>query len=225
MRYFISDIHIQHRLMLRTRGYESFEAMHDDIVKRWNSKVTKGDTVYIIGDVSFGDYEQTKAVLDRLNGQKILIKGNHDRHNKRKMRTSEFLKMGFKDVMDEDIIKIHDDKTGQKVDFYLKHYPYSWHPLKEWWQRLRKKAVHRSYNQLYPKYTEMWHIHGHHHGGDEVHDNEINVSWETVGGVPVCETKILEIRRKQLDKPRWMRYIERIIGRTLTGAVDYHEDY
>ena len=87
MRYFISDIHIQHRLMLRTRGYESFEAMHDDIVKRWNSKVTKCDTVYIIGDVSFGDYEQTKAVLDRLNGQKILIKGNHDRHNKRKMRT------------------------------------------------------------------------------------------------------------------------------------------
>ena len=116
MRYFISDIHIQHRLMLRTRGYESFEAMHDDIVKRWNSKVTKSDTEYVIGDVSFGDYAQTKAVLDRLNGQKILIKGNHDRHNKRKMRTPEFLKMGFKDVMDEDIIKIHDDKTGQKVD-------------------------------------------------------------------------------------------------------------
>ena len=45
----------------------------------WNSRVNKKDTVYILGDLSFGDVEQKRKLFQRLNGNKVLILGNHDK--------------------------------------------------------------------------------------------------------------------------------------------------
>ena len=50
--------------------------------KNWNRLVAPGDTVVIPGDISWAmELEQALpdlAFLNRLNGQKILLKGNHD---------------------------------------------------------------------------------------------------------------------------------------------------
>lgn len=52
--------------------------MHDEIKKRWNEKVTNGDTVYFLGDVAMrGKNEDLIAYVSTLKGQKVLIKGNH----------------------------------------------------------------------------------------------------------------------------------------------------
>ena len=51
---------------------EGDEAMVD----RWNATVCKGDKVYVLGDVAF--HKTHLATVGRLNGNKILIKGNHD---------------------------------------------------------------------------------------------------------------------------------------------------
>lgn len=222
-RFFISDIHLFHNLMLKHRGYVSFEEMHQDIINHWNKVVHKGSTVYVVGDFTFGEFEESKNILNKLNGRKILIKGNHDRKTKRQLKTKDWLDMGFFDVMDEDIVKIHSEKENKKIEFHLKHYPYSWHWLKKLYTQIFGKEIKRTYNQLYPKWTEMWHIHGHHHGGCLVHDNEINVSWETLNGKPISEHEILKIREKQLSKSKILRFVERVLGRQLKGPKDYHE--
>lgn len=52
--------------------------MNEALIFNWNSKVNPGDTIYHIGDFSFGSADKNKAIFHRLNGNKILIRGNHD---------------------------------------------------------------------------------------------------------------------------------------------------
>ncbi len=77
-----SDLHFYHKNILNfckdTRPYTDVDDMNDSIVTTWNYNVHPDDTVYILGDVSFANSVKTAAILARLNGTKILIKGNHD---------------------------------------------------------------------------------------------------------------------------------------------------
>lgn len=78
--YFISDLHLFHinSIKFEDRPFGDFETMHDEIKKRWNEKVTNGDTVYILGDVAMrGKNEDLIAYVSTLKGLKVLIKGNH----------------------------------------------------------------------------------------------------------------------------------------------------
>ena len=53
--------------------------MHKYIKEKWNRKITNGDTVYILGDVALrGINTKLIALVAKLKGNKILIKGNHD---------------------------------------------------------------------------------------------------------------------------------------------------
>ena len=46
------------------------------MIKAWNDVVRKGDTVYHLGDVSVS--RRGIKLMERMNGRKILIRGNHD---------------------------------------------------------------------------------------------------------------------------------------------------
>lgn len=73
---FISDLHFGHTNMAIKRGFE-FVADHDNyIVNQWNKVVNKKDTTYILGDITMekANYE----ILDKLNGIKHIVLGNHD---------------------------------------------------------------------------------------------------------------------------------------------------
>lgn len=52
--------------------------MNEYIIKKWNSVVKTEDIVYHLGDVGFGTTEMLKELVGRLNGTKILLRGNHD---------------------------------------------------------------------------------------------------------------------------------------------------
>ena len=60
----------------------NWENYMQKIQENWNNTVCCDDTVVIVGDVSWGmNFDQAKADFDfvnRLNGNKIVIKGNHD---------------------------------------------------------------------------------------------------------------------------------------------------
>lgn len=60
MNYYISDLHLFHEASIGFDGrpFRNLEEMHAEIVRKWNSKVTNGDTVYILGDMSV-DYRIT----------------------------------------------------------------------------------------------------------------------------------------------------------------------
>jgi calcineurin-like phosphoesterase family protein len=58
------------------RPWDSVEEMDEEMIKRWNETVGPKDKVYHLGDVVIN--RKSLQILDRLNGDKVLIKGNHD---------------------------------------------------------------------------------------------------------------------------------------------------
>lgn len=82
MRYYIADLHFCHENLntrMDCRGFESGEAMNEYMIAQWNSRVRKRDEVVILGDFCISKKgEVANAILERLNGKKYLIIGNHD---------------------------------------------------------------------------------------------------------------------------------------------------
>ena len=60
------------------RPFKDTTEMNEYIIKKWNSAVKEDDIVYHLGDVGFGTTEMLKELIGRLNGKKILLRGNHD---------------------------------------------------------------------------------------------------------------------------------------------------
>ena len=81
MIYFTSDTHYFHKNVIEfcKRPYKNLEDMHNGLITNWNSVVRPNDTIYHLGDFSFGRNDETIEVIKKLNGYKILIMGNHDR--------------------------------------------------------------------------------------------------------------------------------------------------
>lgn len=81
MIYFISDTHFYHSNIIKycNRPFMDVNEMNETIINNWNSIVTKDDTIYHLGDFCLSSDDEIKNVFNRLNGNKILIRGNHDR--------------------------------------------------------------------------------------------------------------------------------------------------
>lgn len=79
--FFTSDLHFFHKNVIRfdNRPFTSVEDMNEALIRNWNRKVKNDDLVYILGDISWGNDEETCEIFARLNGRKVLIKGNHDK--------------------------------------------------------------------------------------------------------------------------------------------------
>jgi len=60
----------------KLRPWDSVEEMDEEMVKRWNETVKPTDKVYHLGDVVIN--RKALSIMHRLNGDKVLIKGNHD---------------------------------------------------------------------------------------------------------------------------------------------------
>ena len=83
--FLISDTHFGHAGVCRflrndgvtkLRPWDSPEEMDEYMVKAWNERVRPKDKVYHLGDVVINRKHLT--TLGRLNGDKVLIRGNHD---------------------------------------------------------------------------------------------------------------------------------------------------
>ncbi len=82
MIYFTSDLHFYHSTMPKVgrRLFGTAQEKNEFLVEQWNDTVGDSDEVYLLGDVSDGDGEETNRILERLNGTKYLVIGNHDRY-------------------------------------------------------------------------------------------------------------------------------------------------
>ena len=78
---YIADWHYGHANILHfdNRPFKTIFEHDEELIRRWNAAVNPCDTVYILGDMFWCKTTDAIAVLKQLNGQKILIKGNHDR--------------------------------------------------------------------------------------------------------------------------------------------------
>lgn len=123
--FLVSDTHFSHRGIVKflradgvtkERPWDTIEEMDEALVKNWNSVVKPKDKVYHMGDVCIN--RSALPIIGRLNGEKRLIKGNHDN-----FRAEEYLKY-FTDIRG----------THTLDDFILSHIPL--HPtyVKERWK-------------------------------------------------------------------------------------------
>lgn len=72
--------------------------MNIKIINNWNSVVNKNDDVYIIGDYVWRIQKSVDLLTEltnKLNGNKYLIRGNHDRYS-----NYQYLSAGIKNVFD-----------------------------------------------------------------------------------------------------------------------------
>lgn len=97
--FMIADTHFGDEAILRyeKRPYVDATKMDEAMIQNWNRIVDAEDTVYHLGDFSVPEREG--EYLSKLNGHKILVKGNHDMLSNQKYR-----ELGFEEVYDKPVI-------------------------------------------------------------------------------------------------------------------------
>lgn len=122
MNYYISDLHLLHKncIGFDERPFADLEEMHETILANWNRKVTNSDTVYILGDATlYGKKEDAIALVARMKGKKVLVRGNHDHIDDYR----------YQQLYEEicDYKEIQDGIDGKQYHLVLFHYPiFSW---------------------------------------------------------------------------------------------------
>jgi len=132
MNYITSDIHFGHKNIMsfcpvsRAFGQGDIVKMDEEIIRRWNSVVKPVDHTYILGDVAFCNAEKAISHLQRLNGTKTLIVGNHDA----KLVKDIGFRGQFVNICDYHTVKMNE------VKIIMFHYP-----IAEW-DQMHRGAVH-----------------------------------------------------------------------------------
>lgn len=84
--FFASDYHFNHKNILTfkkedgspLREFNDVTHMNEYMVMKHNCVVGPKDKIYMLGDIGLGKSATGFEILSRMNGEKILIKGNHD---------------------------------------------------------------------------------------------------------------------------------------------------
>lgn len=118
MNYYIADLHLGHvnAIGFDGRPFADVTEMNETLIHRWNSTVNRADTVYVLGDFIWEKESLWHVWLERLTGNKVLIRGNHDPR-----QFSQATKRFFQDIADYKEIT----DTGRHV--ILCHYPMPFH--------------------------------------------------------------------------------------------------
>lgn len=114
--------------------------MDNALIRACNDRVKANDTVYVLGDFAMESGVKAKSMLSRLQGRKILIRGNHDRAQ------GDWTAQGWSEVHDALLIEVN------QVPLYLHHYP-----IRDWpgkWQGVAHLYGH-VHGSLEPKPGSM----------------------------------------------------------------------
>jgi calcineurin-like phosphoesterase family protein len=120
--FLVSDTHFGHAGVCqftrddgvtKLRPWDSADDMDEAMIKSWNERVRPKDKVYHLGDVVIN--RRALKTLSRLNGDKVLIRGNHDIFRDDEYR-EHFRELRAYHVMNGMIlshIPIHSDSLGR----------------------------------------------------------------------------------------------------------------
>jgi calcineurin-like phosphoesterase family protein len=172
MIFYTADIHFSDEKIREVcyRPFKSTDNMDETIILNWNNKVKQTDMVYVLGDIFPCDGKNEKRILDLincLNGNKILVIGNHD-----EPFVSQMSKNGNFSEM-RHIIKIRDSD----YEVVLCHYP-----LMTWWND-DKGSIHlfgHIHNKELPEITNYY-----------INKNAHNVGMDIWGFMPISIKEII----------------------------------
>ncbi len=99
--------------------------MNEKIISNFNSMVLPGDDVYILGDVAMSIIAHAPPLIRRLNGNKMLVAGNHDKTLRKLIKNSngelDDLFVWIKDYHE----MVFKTESGKKVMICMSHFPMS----------------------------------------------------------------------------------------------------
>jgi calcineurin-like phosphoesterase family protein len=185
MIWFTSDWHIAHENIIEYDNRPFFDLNHmaSILIANYNAVVKENDIVYFLGDFGSWSKDDNFKVFDRLNGKKIIIRGNHD------YKTKHLYELGFEAVLEEAMILIGKRKIR------LSHYPYKPSLFDRLFNsKLDKRAIAKR-----PVNDGKWLLHGHTHvGHPKVYKNQINVNVCHWDYKPVNVNQIMSIINKEI---------------------------
>lgn len=169
---FFSDPHFGHKNIIRyaERPFGTLGEMHRELIARYNRVVGLGDTCLWTGDCFFGGFEESREILSKLNGRKLLVLGNHDRG------AGRMAEMGF--ALATDTLMMH--IAGRTVR--VCHYPY-WGATEDTRYPERRP----------PKYKGEVLIHGHTHSKKKREGNMIHVGVDAWDFTPARYDEVAQL--------------------------------
>ena len=114
--YFTSDWHFFHNkpFIYEPRGFKSIEEMNETIIENHNNIVKEDDIIYCLGDCMLNDNQKGMECINRLNGHKRIILGNHC--------TSARIEL-YKTLPNTEVLGYADIIKYNGYHFYISHYP------------------------------------------------------------------------------------------------------
>lgn len=185
--WFTADYHLGHRNIIGhcERPFADVEAMDQAIIQRHNECVGQGDTVYDLGDFAFRcSPEYAVACLFRLNGNRRLLWGNHDKPlrdaHKRGMLDGLIAAGRLKLVGDPDPRV----QTSIRVNI----------------ERQEIVLAHFAQRTWHGAFRDAWHLFGHSHGNLRPYLKSIDVGVDVHDFRPVSFTD-LQTRMAEIAEP------------------------
>ena len=181
--FFASDHHFFHANILKyaDRPWNNVWMMNEALIERHNSVVTNKDIVYFIGDFAFTSNEDDIVnIIQRLNGEKHFIAGNHDKtmFKERIMKQfNSFTKAPYKEIYVQD-----SDARGGKQSITLCHYA----------MRVWNKSHHGAF-----------HLYGHSHGSlpDDPNSRSFDIGVDCWDFTPISYEQVKKVMAKKNWKP------------------------
>lgn len=194
MRWWTADEHYGHvRITELCRrpfasGAAGVPSMNAELVWRHNKLVAEEDEVTHLGDFALGKIDESLPIVSQLNGEHVLVAGNHDRFSpayghekvKREIWREHYLAAGFEEAWPDDEGPLVTAIGAQMV--LLSHYPYAGDP-----------GYDQRFAELRLRDTGAWLLHGHVHATWRQRGRMINVGVDAWGGFPVSEEQIAEL--------------------------------
>ena len=171
---FWSDPHFGHAKVIEydERPFITVEEMNEALIENYNAVVGPNDTCLWGGDCFFyreEDMHRARMIMNRLNGRKLLVLGNHDRN------PAVMFDLGFTMVAHETFLKM-----GHR-NVRVKHYPYFREPKKDEVIRDRHgremgdRQLKRARSNAPPRVPGEVLIHGHTHSKKRRNENMIHI--------------------------------------------------
>lgn len=187
--WFFSDPHFFHDNVIGfcNRPFKNIEEMNEKIIKNWNELVSPEDLCIFVGDIFFyKTKDEMKNFLGRMNGRKILVRGNHDKSPR------DMMNSGFELCVEEMVMNISREKV------LISHFPYR--KSSAWFYRLKiiknkfiKKLFKIKNMRIYvdkffykrPINNGQYLIHGHTHSTEKFNGKMIHVGVDAWDFKPV----------------------------------------
>ena len=126
--WYTSDQHFYHTRIIELcdRPFHEISHMNEIIINNYNSVVHPDDIVYMLGDFSLGDIDEGLKIVNRLNGHKKLMKGNHDRCFRGGKKSKGLMPSEWEKVyLDAGFESVSDSLSMVMPLVMLSHFPYA----------------------------------------------------------------------------------------------------